>query len=632
MVIFIYHLHYVDISSDTTTLLPMAEDILQGNWRLQGWILGTNNFYFTDLVFETLLLKCGISYENIIYGLGSFDFALLIVLSLFFSKKYLRDGQKNTTYDFLYAIPLSIILFPILIGGYTLLNLHSHISAYILGISCWMLVLRYLTVGQYWYLIIYFVFAGLGNFSDALIQMILFAPVCMSMLIAIFSKKNVKRSWTIILTNFVTYAASTIFLTTLNHNSLYLQTLGLPVHISDYHLWGQRLIGYVQELFKLYGFASHSNSNTLVYWFHDGILIAFFVLVLISLFYFGIRLKENTAPINILWFTAMINAGACVVTDVAVFNRYIGPFYVFTMLLAIEYLNNIIDCTHIHIQKVIKVGCILLAILMLLLRISVISKLTATDDKQINSYLQTNEKQIADYLQAEHLSGGYSNYWTASLIWYYTDFKIPVYQILLPKNANSFQAFPFLVKNMWWTEKSKDFVIRTDVYPYNNEIDEETLNSILGTPKKKTSIGRYTVYEYGYDISKYMQKVVFSRGWYGDEPWGRWAEGKNQEITIFAKDSSGILSLWLHRLQKPIEVDIDVNDKNIGHILVDSSTPEKFTFNLAGIENGGDIIRIKFRDKGNLVTPKEININQDTRPLGLAITKIVLNDQVIYGK
>ena len=490
IVIFIYHLHYVSISADTITLLPMAEDILQGNWRLQGWILGTNNFYFTDLIFETLLLKCGVSYENIIYGLGSFDFALLIVSSLYFSKEYV--DEENSTQGFLYLIPLSIALLPIMSGGYTLLNLHSHISAYILCIICWVFALKFLSSKQVGYLIAYFIFALLGNFSDAIIKMVLFAPVCSAMLVAIFSKRDGKYCWAVILTNCMAYILSSTILNILNRSNIFLHTIGLPVQIINYHSWSYRFLGYVKELLSLYGYVSDKNLKFVL--FNNILLILFVVLVLLSLVYFGIKLAENSISINILLFVALFNICACIITGVDIVNRYIVPFYIFTLILSTKFLHIVISNLNNDTKRIIKVGLVGISVTILVLRISLLP----------NSNFGTVEKKIASYLQEEHLSGGYGNYWAAPLIWYYTDYSIPIYQVLLPKNAIGFHSFPFLVKDTWWTEKNKDFFIRINTPPESNEIDEETLNKVVGIPKKKTVIGRYTIYEYGYDISKCM--------------------------------------------------------------------------------------------------------------------------------
>ena len=490
IILYIYHLNFVGISSDTTTMLPMAMDILNGNYTLRGWILGTNNFYFTDILFETLLLKIGLSYENIIYGLGSFDFALLITLLTYFEDKYLQNNES--THKFLYLMPFAIMIFPVMVGGYTLLNLHSHISAYVVTVICWILALKYLNTGLHRYVIIYLIVAILGVFSDAILKMVLFAPICLAMIISILLKKTIKYSTTVIFINIFAYGISNLILRAINKSNFYMHTIGLPVQVASHHLWGERFIGYVHELLKLYGCITYTGSN-FPSALNNVLLSIFLCIVVLAIIYFVLNIKVNSTSINILLLVAIINACACIITNVDVFNRYIVPFYIFTMPLVIKFCSIVLDKNGISdkLGNIFKVSCIVLAGIILILRINIIPA----------GRYDAEAKAVASYLQSEHFSGGYGSYWESSLIWYYTGYSVPIYQVLIPKGAKQIEPFPFLVKNSWWNEKNKYFIILKD----NTFIDKDTMVKILGKPIKTKQIGNYIIYSFDHDISKYIR-------------------------------------------------------------------------------------------------------------------------------
>ena len=67
-------------------------------------------------------------------------------------------------------------------------------------------------------------------------------------------------------------------------------------------------------------------------------------------------------------------------------------------------------------------------------------------------------------------------------------------------------------------------------------------------------------------------------------------------------------------------------------VSVTSNQPTRFDIQVNNIINSDGKIELKLVDEGVLISPKEVGMNMDTRKLGLAITKIVFDDQVLYGK
>ena len=81
----------VIVTSDNTTMLPLLKDWIEGNFLLRNWIVGTNNFFFTETIWCMLGLLLGMDSIDIVYFIP----AIFFVGFLFFFKLFFYLGKCN---------------------------------------------------------------------------------------------------------------------------------------------------------------------------------------------------------------------------------------------------------------------------------------------------------------------------------------------------------------------------------------------------------------------------------------------------------------------------------------------------------------------------------------------------------
>lgn len=606
-----YHLAYIPIDSDMTTMIPMCLDSIQhGNWLLKGWVFGTNNFYFTDMIWEIILLKLGVSYQAIIYGLGSLWYSILLVLLIYYCNECIFN---NYTKSLVISI-LIIVVLPLMANAITFLNLHHHTSAYVYCVLCWVLYINYLKYNKISYLVFYTIIATLGSFSDGMFQMLLFAPICTTILIELAKKKNVRQNVIVLFFTIFSYGISSLFLYLANRSVFVFHTLGIPVYITPVNIWGQRFIGYTKALLDLYG---QQPFGITIYGLYESILCLYVLLTLVAFFYYGIKLFNNSIPINIIWFACVFNLGGCIITGVDITNRYIGPYYVFSMFLLFILISDFYQkvCSEFNNRRIIaKVAIIIVSLLVCLVKGNIILSLPNA------LYNESDEKKVADYLFSKNVMGGYGEYWSASRIYYETGYKIPIYQISLHKGNHKIQPFSFLCKDSWYSEQHKNFIINS---PSAEHLNDSDILAICGDPIEYKIIGKYEIFIFDHDISLYLQLF----GWGDQEPWGQWGSGNKQDIKIAIDKDNTEVTLYLQSFAIPTIVDIYADDILIDTVQVQSGEPQPYTFLLH--KGNHDYVTISLVNNGELKSPKELGISEDTRKLGIGLSKVLLNGEPI---
>ena len=151
LTVFLYYYHLkINISSDGTTMFPVAKDLLKGNILLKGWTLGTNNFIFTETVFYAVLMFLGCSYQFMIHFIPAVILSALVVFCLyFFIYKDVEMRQENCRKVVLMC-GMFVVFAGILTKGvaYTLINPNSHNNLYIFTAVCIVLILNYMKTGN----------------------------------------------------------------------------------------------------------------------------------------------------------------------------------------------------------------------------------------------------------------------------------------------------------------------------------------------------------------------------------------------------------------------------------------------------------------------------------------------------
>ena len=627
--LYFFHVAFIPVNSDSAILIPMAKDILKGNYLLNGWYISTNSYYFTDILEIAALLKLKFSAHTILYGWSSFLYALLLIVLYHYTVRHCLETNKRDLLIGLLPVA-SILLVPLTNAGISLMSVCIHITTYLMCILCWTIAITYLKDGNKLILGLYLIIATLGNFSDGMFRMVLFAPVCLSALINIWRKDGIQKSISLIIVNILAFFISSLALKLLVQDGYTFQVPGIVIALSTPSMWIGRISATIKQLLNLYGYMKVPLNELSYLHFYNFFIILYLFLNLTGVVYYSQRFKRNSVAVNILVTVSFLNILACIVTQVEIVNRYFVPFLLFSVPLWIKFFDEILLTKYKESYSLqIKIICCTLGVAILLFKSS-----------YLITCVRTNyEQEVAQYLKTENLLGGYGTFWAAARISAETDYSIPIYQVFIPKGNSTIQPFNWLSNKYWCNEKNIDFVIikhtSRDDEPVNSDnLDLSTMFNILGNPKTYKKIGPYDIYEYGYDISQHMVKTNYNllNGWYGQEGWGTWAKGKKQIIQIRTPKNHGTFSLWLKCFQKPLLVNIYANGQQVAKVSVTSNQPTRFDIQVNNIINSDGKIELKLVDEGVLISPKEVGMNMDTRKLGLAITKIVFDDQVLYGK
>ena len=174
----IYYHTKVQVSSDTVTMLPVARDFIGGNFLLKHWVLGTNNFFFTETIFYAIGLALGFTEETLIGVITPVFFSMVTVFFAYFfiwkEEDYpLLTAGHRAWMAFLYVLVVGISPWPL---AYTLLNANSHNNLYLFIGICFLLLLAWTSRGERWMLAVYFALAVPMVFSEGFAVMTLIAP------------------------------------------------------------------------------------------------------------------------------------------------------------------------------------------------------------------------------------------------------------------------------------------------------------------------------------------------------------------------------------------------------------------------------------------------------------------------
>lgn len=501
---YMYH-SKIEVSSDSTTLIPMAKDFLKGNILLESWILGTNNFYFTDMIYFALGFLFQLKSSTLVYLIPAVVQAATVVLLIyfFFDFEIKGDGLKDK-----WCLGIGVLAVLAILGvtapqvAYTLLNVNSHNIVYLYFILALMLVFRYIKDGKIPYLILYILLCMLSAFSDGVTQMVIFAPVCMCCIICIIKREDVRRNLIIFGGTVVGFIFSKLLLIIVEYAGG-LVTRGLPLGLVSPLDWWQRIKDLGKVYFQFFNYKGIQYCSLLssegVY--HIIITVYIILIPIILLYNFIFIFKISKKRMVLLW-CSVINIVSCVATNVVVFNRYLAPFFIFgSMLLILTIYDLSIKFKNVKYLKasVLKgVNYVYVCVLCAALLFTGAYKLNLIHDMGRFGDLQ---RQVACVLTEKQWGNGYGDFWSSSLISYYTDFQCEIYPVNITAGSSSISPYVELVSERWYEEKDKHFIIR---YSVVTTIDMDTMISLIGQPEEMIEIGPYTLFYWSKDISDYV--------------------------------------------------------------------------------------------------------------------------------
>lgn len=482
----IYH-QYVDISSDTTTTLPMSLDLLRGNLLLSDWVLGTNNFYFTEIVIYAIGKLLGFSNLTLIYWIPGIAWTILFFATLKFLESEIEDaGRLEKIWFVLFEICSVLIIAPT--SSYTLLNANSHNNLYAFMMIYLLLISAWIETERLGYLVWASVLGALLCFSEGVTMMTLIAPMLCVCVLNLLKKDNRKTYICTLISLFSSYICGKIIFKIFDlFGGMY--TRGLPVGLSDVHEIPGRINAWINQFLVLLGIPTYFDSQ----WNIKKIVVTvLMILYIIAVFYYTCSFWKLCWKKQFLLFAVCINLAACIFTDVACHHRYIVIGYYFGFFLLGLFFVEL--CRKLYHLKTIA------------LSMSTIFILAFAGLKMVDVFSQEkkniNTKQLADIIIDNDLGDGYADFWCASVVSFYTNYDNQILPIYI-RDDTGIIRYDELIQRHWYNENNVHYII-TYADGRSIFIDTASMLELCGKPDLTYSVGEYELYYWTDDISKYL--------------------------------------------------------------------------------------------------------------------------------
>lgn len=481
------------VSSDSTSTFPMSLDILDGNIWLKGWILGTNNFYFTEIVPYAIGHLLGISANTLLHYISGIAWAIALVCLLYFFDIF-KESNKKKIIVFLILVFSFFVVMPFN-SMYTLLNANSHNNLYALQLVWLLLLKQYLEKDKKFYLVLMTILAGILYFSESVALMTLFAPVgCVALFRVIFQKD---KKWINVLISLV--------ISFVIGRGIYLlfglmggmETRGMPMGIitsgflSRAKLWMDQL----SVLLGCYGISFSSLTPYTVL-----TLLIMFGLLGFLVFCF-IRIKKLSWEMQICIAITIVNFLAAEFTSVAVVYRYIVPGWFFGYSALFLFVAD-----RMAMPRKKAETNIMLTGLCALCAWSIVEKateyITAPD-------IDLAQKNMADFIEETSLGTGYGDFWAASSTEYYGNYQFSVLPVKITDDSSSIMVYDELIRKDWYNSDDIHYIVTFKDYSSSAFIDEERMFDILGAPTTEYDFSPYMIYFWDEDISKFLNNIYY---------------------------------------------------------------------------------------------------------------------------
>ena len=502
IIIYCYYHTKIAVSSDSTTMLPLAMDFSSGNFLLKGWVTGTNNFFFTETIFYIPGLLLGISGYKLEAFISSLTMACIVV-GLYYT--FLRDNR----FKYLAAVAILTTVGLVSMGtAYTLLNANSHNGSYALLFVVLAFISQYRKTGHLSWLFGYYALGTLIMYSDGISLMSMIVPVvlvCMYMTV-----RNCFDDWKQGLLNNTFYVKIAFvslliwasakginwFITSIGG----LVTRGLPMRLVGLDTAWDRAAQYEHQFLLMWGYNYGAFGKfSVVYNFLITIII---ILFFASIFYYTAQILRGTISERNLfsWLVVTLNIAGCLFTNTAIFHRYLVPLYLFGTVLVLCMLDDLlseIPRKRSIILKVVWTLCVVCFVLIGANRSLAIYKATPS---------MNNLKEVAAFLDKQDWGDGYGQFWCASITASLMDFRKNI--IMVTTNQYNFIAYPELIKKSWYSQKGIHYTLTYIDDKANSIVSLKNTDilSFLGTPDKTYDIGIYRIMYWDKDISDYLLK------------------------------------------------------------------------------------------------------------------------------
>ena len=493
---YVYLLHYsntMPINSDYANDMLIAQDMLQGNIFLHGWLLSPDPYWVTNLVVYAPILKV-LGFSSFASHVASTLVYLLLCISAVAAVACgpRKDGR---------SVRLGIVLLPMLALSPSLANLTlvgpQHVgtlAAVLLVILLWHQERASLFDSKSMVtLFLLYVF----NVSDPFVMWVYTVPLLTMTGFAIFSRRfqERKRLWLPLLIALLADVLS-LFTKLMAMHFGYLRTYSLTIS------WTKDLSENVNLLLHgfpaMYGVALSGRPI-------DLIAGALHLLVFIpAVLYLGIvpirwlRSTQEDLTSALLSISAVSLIAEFVLSSVPLSLaslRYLLPTFVFSLIVLAREIDLVRVREYFRRWLTVQKQQMVLASVGLLLLFPGVGSI-------VTPAAATQWPRIAAWLKQHHLQSGYGPYWDASILTLYSGGKVSVRAIT---GAFDQRHRVVLIPYLWivmrnWYQRSPDtrFVIY-DPADYG-DVQRSTIVRTFGPPAQKHDIGKYVIFIWDHPI------------------------------------------------------------------------------------------------------------------------------------
>ena len=505
----IYYHTKIQVSSDTVTMLPVARDFLSGNYLLEHWKLGTNNFFFTETIFYVIGMAAGLS-DKIMIGTITpiFVSAFVVLFAWFFIINDNGLGEGYNLYPpsllprtrcFLaacYVLAAGIVPWPI---AYTMLNANSHNNLYFFIGLCFALLIAWMRTGRLRHLLIYVPIATLLVFSEGFATMTLVGPaVIFGLWFAFFDVKRRREGWfAAAVTTIAWLAARCVTGTVLAADGLVTYGLPMKLVLSPLNV-AYRVKAYILESKHFFdtgaldflGVQIPAAVYEAVIWF----TLAVFVLGLVLALFNFTKLSDID---RLLFITVFLNLCGCFFFKVDIHVRYIVPTWIFGAIVSLKQFGLLFEW--------IAEKNILLRVLVWALAIMMGLSVVVTTIKkfmviQVNAPFGWKEKEVAEFLEENDYGDGYGLFWSSWNISYYADDEVDIKAIVVD-NEGVYKYYE-LIRDDWYNWDDREYlVMNADV----REKLEPHVYEFIGEPAEVTQVNDYIIYRWTDDFTDELE-------------------------------------------------------------------------------------------------------------------------------
>ncbi len=536
-----YYLHrYAVISSDSTTLILPARDFLEGNLLLRGWVFGTNNFLFTDLIYFIACCAAGLDaivMTKLIPALVMAGFMVLCLGLFVYRDEYVPEGKPAPASILLVSF-LFFLVTPSSTGLYTLLNANSHNAVYAYLILCMMAVLTYLrSDGRQKVLpVLYLLITTLSAFSDSVTLMSILAPICAFCLfdgIRVIRNAGadlkgeagtanrtdtgrkariaaVRPQIVIVLASMLAFVLSRLLLHGIARVGGF-ETRGMPLHLTAPSDLVDRAKDWSKTFFQFYNMATPKMIGlTSQVGLRHLIGVSLMLGIVLSTAWNLLRMYKVSRCRMILSWVVVLNIAGCVFTGVVMTIRYIAPTYLLGTTLLLLTLRDGLGWLSGVKKK--RIAALVLSVVICMASCLIIKD--RLDDILVMDLWGENQKALLSYLQEHHLESGYGEFWSASSVAAYDDFETDILPVFLfnayrsddERNGKQLlEPYNELVKKEWYeSPQERHFLV---LQPSVN-FDYGYVVQVIGEPDEVFEQALYQVWIYDKNLTPYVGDYV----------------------------------------------------------------------------------------------------------------------------